>query len=64
MKSSFFLDAKAKTSDGTGFVFRKYPPPKPVQKSIPTPTLPDMEEQITTKDVGEIQINLFTERSL
>ena len=54
MKSSFFLDSgKTKSGDGTGYVFRKYPPPKPVRKTIPLPTLPDTEEQMSTKDVCE-----------
>ena len=53
LKSSFFLDSgKPKPGDGTGYVFRKYPPPKPVRKSITHATLPDTEEQITSKDVS------------
>ena len=61
VKSSFFLDTgKSKAGDGTGFVFRKYPPPKAVKKSITHATLPDSEEQITTKEVWPQGYKLFS----
>lgn len=53
LKSSFFLDSgKQRIGDGTGMVYRKYPAPKPVRKSVAHPTLPDTEDQLTTKEVG------------
>ena len=53
LKSNFFLDgAKGKVGDGTGCVYRKYPPPKPVRKSVAHPTIPDSEDQLTTKEVN------------
>ncbi|XP_045213175.2 von Willebrand factor A domain-containing protein 3A-like isoform X3 [Mercenaria mercenaria] len=51
LKSSFFLDSgKTRSGDGTGTVFRKYPAPRPVRKSVAHPTLPDSEDQMTTKE--------------
>ncbi|KAL4240557.1 Von Willebrand factor A [Mactra antiquata] len=51
LKSSFFLDSgKSKVGDGTGAVYRKYPAPKPVRKSVAHPTIPDTEDQLSTKE--------------
>ncbi|XP_060556889.1 von Willebrand factor A domain-containing protein 3A-like [Ruditapes philippinarum] len=51
LKSSFFLDSgKHQCGDGTGTVFRKYPAPRPVRKSVAHPTIPDTEDQRTTKE--------------
>ncbi|KAH3861547.1 hypothetical protein DPMN_024479, partial [Dreissena polymorpha] len=52
VKSSFFLDhnGKSQGGDGTGSVFRKYPAPRPIRKSVAHPTLPDNEDQMTSKD--------------
>jgi len=53
IKTSFFLDAGSKPQggDGTGAVFRKYPPPRPIRKAVAHPTIPDSEDQISTKEV-------------
>lgn len=51
VKTSFFLDgSKPKSGDGTGTIFKKYPAPKHVRKSVAYPTLPDTEEIFTTKE--------------
>ncbi|XP_052768708.1 von Willebrand factor A domain-containing protein 3A-like isoform X2 [Mya arenaria] len=52
LKSNFFLDSGSKPQggDGTGVVFRKYPAPRPIRKAVAHPTMPDGEDQITTKE--------------
>ena len=60
LKSSFFLDSgKQHGGDGTGTVYRKYPAPRPVRKSVAHPTIPDTEDQRTTKEVRTLHASFI-----
>ncbi|KAJ8319389.1 hypothetical protein KUTeg_004480 [Tegillarca granosa] len=48
--SSFFLDDKHTTGDGTGTVYKKYTSQKSVRKGIAHPVLPDSEDPVTSKE--------------
>lgn len=48
--SSFFLDTKGQTGDGTGTVFRKYPAAKSVRRGVVDVTIPDHEDVQTSKE--------------
>jgi hypothetical protein len=49
--TSFFLDNKQKTGDGTGSVIKRYPEQKSVRKAVGQPHIPDIEDIVSTKEV-------------